>query len=201
VSAPTAETATGTVEVFFDFTCEFSNRARHWLDGLEGLEVRWRPFSLLEVNRRDGGGVVFARPEHADNVSLVALAVFEAVTAAGANAEQYRHQMFSAWHDEHDRYGRLSPAQIAGFGQTAGLYAFDRDAAFARLAAEHAAGAALGVFGTPTFVFGPDQAAFVKLDRVPAPEEAAELWESVRRLAVAQPALREWQRPARPEMP
>ena len=78
------------VEVYFDFTCEFSNRARHWLDALEGLEVRWRPFSQLEVNRHDGGDVVFARPEHADNVSLVALAVFEAVTAAGANAEQYR---------------------------------------------------------------------------------------------------------------
>ena len=108
--------------------------------------------------------------------------------------------MFSAWHDEHDRYSRPSPEQIVRFGQAAGLDAFDRNAAFARLGAEHAAGAAHGVFGTPTLVFGPDQAAFVKLDRVPAPEEAAELWESVRRLAVDQPALREWQRPVRPEV-
>ncbi len=196
--APAPDGGVGTVEVFFDFTCEFSNRVRHWLDALEGLEVVWRPFSLLEVNRHDDGDMVFARPEHADNVSLVALAVFEAVTAAGADAEQYRRQMFSAWHDEHDRYGRLSPEQIVGFGKAAGLAAFDRDAAFARLGAEHAAGAALGVFGTPTLVFGPDQAAFVKLDRVPAPEEAKGLWESVRRLAVDQPALREWQRPAHP---
>ena len=183
---------------FFDFTCELSNRARHWLDGLDGLEVVWRPFSLLEVNRHDDGGVVFARPEHADNVSLVALAVFEAVAAAGGNAEQYRRRMFGAWHDEHERYGRLSPEQIVGFGNAAGLQAFDRDAAFARLATEHAAGAALGVFGTPTLVFAPDRAAFVILDRVPASGEAGGLWDSVRHLAVGQPALREWQGPARP---
>lgn len=166
--------------LFFDFTCEFSNRARHWLDRREGLELVWRPFSLLEVNRGDDGDAVFARPEQADNVSLMALAVFEAVVAAGEDAEQYRRQMFSAWHDEHARYGRLSSDQIVGFGHAAGLTVFDRDAAFARLAAEHVAGAALGVFGTPTFVFGPDQAAFVKLDRVPAPgkTEALDMWAS-----------------------
>lgn len=130
--------------------------------------------------------------------SLVALAVLEAVAAAGANSAQYRRQMFDAWHDEHDRYGRLSPEEIVGFGHVAGLQAFGRDAAFARLAAEHAVGAALGVLGTPRLVFGPDQAAFVKLDRVSASGEAEGLWEPVRRLAVGQPPLREWQRPVRP---
>jgi len=36
-----------TIEVFFDFTCEFSNRARHWPDALSRVDVTWRPFSLL----------------------------------------------------------------------------------------------------------------------------------------------------------
>lgn len=187
------------VEVFFDFTCEFSNRSRHWLDGLEGLEVGWRPFSLLEVNRHDDLGPVFDRPEFADAVSLIALAVFEAVSAAGGDTDAYRRQMFSAWHDEHDRYGRLTTDQIIEFGRAAGLTDFDHDAAFAAVAREHAAGAAMGVFGTPTIVFGETQAAFVKLDSLPAPESALSLWDTVRELATAQPALKEWQRVLPPE--
>lgn len=201
MSTATASLSDGGVDaldVFFDFTCEFSNRARHWLDATEGLTVTWRPFSLLEVNRHDDGDVVFTRPEHVDNVSLVALAVFEAVAAAGGDTEQYRCQMFNAWHDDHARYGRLSSEQIIGFGKAAGLEVFDHETAFARLAAQHAVGAALGVFGTPTFVFGPDQIAFVKLDGIPAPGDAGELLRSVRNLTTGQPALREWQRPARP---
>lgn len=187
------------VEVFFDFTCEFSNRARHWLDGLEGLEVTWRPFSLLEVNRHDGDtGPVFARPEYGDNVSLMALAVFEAVRAGGGDTDGYFRQMFSAWHDEHDRYGRLSPADLLGFAKTAGIDGFDHDDAFARVASEHAAGAALGVFGTPTAVFGEGQVAFVKLDALPEADRAETLWRSVRDLAAGQLSLREWQRVSPP---
>lgn len=186
------------VEAFFDFTCEFSNRARHWLDAMPGVEVVWRPFALLEVNRHDDAGPVFDRPEHAENVSLVALAVFEAVRAAGGDTDSYRRRMFSAWHDEHDRYGRLSSADIVGFAESAGLDGFDHDTAFARVAAEHAAGRALGVFGTPTLVFGEDQAVFLKLDAVPEPDRAWGLWQAVRDMASAQPDLREWQRVSPP---
>lgn len=73
------------IEVFFDYTCGFSQRARHWLDALPDVEVCWRPFSLLEVNRRAEGPPVFERAEHAQNVSLTALAVHEAVRADGGD--------------------------------------------------------------------------------------------------------------------
>lgn len=66
------------VEAFFDDTCGFSNRARHWRDPLEsvgGQQLVWRPFSLLQQNRGGDGGPVFDRAEYADTVSLVALAV------------------------------------------------------------------------------------------------------------------------------
>ncbi len=182
------------VEVFFDFTCEFSNRARHWLDELPGLKVVWRPFSLLEVNRHDDAGPVFSRPEYADNVSLVALAVFEAVREAGGDIDGYRRQMFTAWHDEHDRYGRLTSADIVGFAESAGLENFHYETAIARVAAEHAAGRALGVFGTPTFFFGEHEGVFVKLDAVPAADRARGLWQAVHDMTTDQFALREWQR-------
>jgi hypothetical protein len=180
------------VEVFFDYTCGFSNRARRWLDALEDVPVRWRPFSLLEQNRRDAGPPVFDRPEHADNVSLVALAVHEAVRADVGDLDAYRRAMFTAWHDQP---GRLSTSDIVEFGRSAGLRRFDHDRAFAALAAEHAAAQALGVFGTPTLVFDDGQAVYVKLDNVPDDEaRGVSLWSQVRALAEGAPELREWHR-------
>jgi hypothetical protein len=78
------------IEVFFDYTCGFSNRARHWLDELDGVEVEWRPFSLLEQRCHDDGPPVFQRPDLADNVSLIALAGHEAVRAEGGDVAGYR---------------------------------------------------------------------------------------------------------------
>lgn len=181
-------------EVFFDYTCGFSNRAQHWLDPLEsdgGQQLVWRPFSLLQQNRGGDGGSVFDRAEYADNVSLIALAVHVALRAIGGDLDGYRRRMFTAWHEEP---GRLSTADIVGFGRAYGLGEFDPAAAFAVLAAEHAHASELGVFGTPTLLFGAGQAAFVKLDAVPAADRGRRLLESVRQLTVAQPALREWQR-------
>lgn len=180
------------VEVFFDYTCGFSNRARHWLDALDDVAVRWRPFSLLEQNRRGAGPPVFEQAEHADNVSLVALAVHEAVRADGGDLNAYRRAMFTAWHDQP---GRLSRSDIVELGLSAGLRRFEHDRAFAALAAEHAAAQALGVFGTPTLVLDDGQAVFVKLDTVPDDEaRSVSVWSQVRALAEGAPELREWHR-------
>jgi predicted DsbA family dithiol-disulfide isomerase len=182
------------VEVFFDYTCGFSNRARHWLDGLpsaSGQQFRWRPFSLLQRNRGRDGDPVFDRAEYADNVSLVALAVHMAVLADGGDLDGYRRRMFTAWHEEP---GRLSTTDIVGFGHAHGLGEFNRPAAFAALAAEHAHAHELGVFGTPTLVFGAGHAAFVTLDAVPAPDQAQPLLDQLHRLTRTQPALRQFQR-------
>jgi len=156
--------------------------------------VVWRPFSLLEQNRNDEVAV-FDQPDLAVNISLIALAVHEAVRSADRDVNGYRRRMFSAWHDE---TGRLSTDDVVGFGREAGLGEFDREAAFAALAGEHAAGQALGVFGTPTFVFGSGQAAFVKLDAVPAQDRADPLFDRLRQLATGEPSLREWQRVSAP---
>jgi hypothetical protein len=178
-------------EVFFDYTCGYSNRARYWLDQLDDVAVTWRPFSLLQQNQGGDGTSVFNRPDLADNVSLVALAVQEAVRADGGDLAGYRRRMFTAWHEEP---GRLSAEDIVGLGRDAGLRGFDHDAAFAALAGEHTEAKKLGVFGTPTLVFDDGQASFVKLDAVPDADGAHRLWETVRRLAAGEPELAEWHR-------
>jgi predicted DsbA family dithiol-disulfide isomerase len=183
------------VEVFFDYTCGFSNRARHWLDGLESAgsqQFRWRPFSLLQRNHGRDGAPVFDRAEYADNVSLVALAVHMAVLADGGDLDGYRRRMFTAWHEEP---GRLSTTDIVGFGHAHGLGDFDRPTAFAALAADHAHAHDLGVFGTPTLVFGASHAGFVALDAVPATDEAQPLLDQLRQLTLmTPPVLRQYQR-------
>ncbi len=183
------------VAVYFDYTCGFSNRARHWLDHLGDVDVTWRSFSLLEVNRGNDGPTVFQQADLADNVSLTALAVHEAIRSHGGDVDSYRRRMFTAWHEEP---GRLSTEDIVGFGRDAGLRGFDRDAAFAAVAADHAEATQRGVFGTPTLVFDSGQAAFVKLDAVPEADRARSLWDTVAQLATAEPALREWQRVTEP---
>ena len=178
-------------DVLFDYSCGYSNRGRHWLDSLEGAELVWRPFSLLEQNAGDGGPSVFDGDEYVDNPSLIALAVHEQVRAQDADVDAYRQRMFTAWHEEP---GRLSTHDIVGFGREAGLRDFDRAAGFASVASEHAAAASLGVFGTPRLVLGRGQVVFIKLDAVPDSGRAHRLWDSVDELAAAGQDLREWQR-------
>ena len=182
-------------EVFFDYTCGFSNRGRYWLDALKDTELVWRPFSLLEQNAREGGPPVFHRAEYADNPSLIALAVHEQVRAQGGDLDAYRRRMFTAWHEEP---GRLSTEDIVGFGRDAGLRDFDRAAGFEAAATQHAEATKLGVFGTPTLVLGAGQVVFVKLDSVPTVDRARLLWEAVGHLAGSGQDLREWQRVSPP---
>ncbi len=99
-----------TVEVLFDYTCGFSHRAQYWLNAVTVTEVVWRSFSLLEQNRHDGVAV-FDQPELADNVSLTALAVHEAVRAGDGDLDGYRWRMFSAWQEE---TGRCPPTTCSG---------------------------------------------------------------------------------------
>jgi hypothetical protein len=150
---------------------------------------RRRPFSLLQQNHRDEA--VFEQAEYAENVSLIALAVHEQVRADGGDVDGFRRRMFTAWHEEP---GRLTTEDIVGFGRHAGLRDFDREAGFAAVAAEHAEGEKLGVFGTPTLSLTDGQVIFVKLDAVPGTDRARPLWEAVHDLSLIGPELREWQR-------
>jgi hypothetical protein len=60
--------------------------------------------------------------------------------------------------------------------------------------AEHAAGARLGVFGTPTLVYPDEAVAFVKLDAIPDRHRGDTVWRTTRALVRDIAELREWQR-------
>lgn len=189
----TDSTASETVEVFFEYTCPFTDRAAHWLDGLPGVGVTWRPFALLERNYRGEGPSVWRREDRAKDISLLLFAGHELVRAHGGDLTGYRRAVLHAWHETHRR---LDLDAILRLTSEAGVEA---DAAAVRAhfldaEAEHAAGAALGVFGTPSLVYSDGAVAFVKLDTIPTPQRAQSLWQATRALAHEAGELAEWQR-------
>lgn len=181
------------VEVFFDYTCPFTDLAHQWLDTVTGVALRWRPFSLLERNYRGDGPSVWRRSDRADDISLLLFAGHHLVRAEGGDLDRYRCQALHAWHHSGIRPDLDAIVAIAADAGTpadpSAVRAYFRDAE-----ADHAAAAILGVFGTPTLVYPDQTVAFVKLDTLPAAGRAQPLWNTLRLLARDGGALREWQR-------
>jgi hypothetical protein len=57
----------------------------------------------------------------------------------------------------------------------------------------------VGAFGTPTFVFGNGEAAYLRLLPVPPPDQAMAVFEEFVRIGRDRPYLLEIKRPPRPE--
>lgn len=182
-----------TVEVFFDYTCPFTYRAHYWLASVRGVEMIWRPFSLLEQNYRADGPSVWRREERAQDISLLLFAGHELVRARGGDQGHYRRAVFHTWHATHDRLDLDAIIRIAGKAGVSADEAAVREH-FLDAEAEHAAGAALGIFGTPALVYPGGAVAFVKLDAVPDADRVLPLWQATLALAQDTAELREWQR-------
>ncbi len=186
------------MEVFFDYTCPFAYRAQQWLDLVE-VPTRWRPFSLLEQNYRGDGPPVWRLAERSDDISLLLFAGHQWVASDDGDTVAYRHAAFAAWHDGDTRLGIGDVVNMAtAAGATGGADVLREH--FLDAEAEHDQARALGVFGSPTLVFGPDAAAYVKLDRVPAPDRARRVLDAVATMAEL-PSLIEVKRPEPPTKP
>jgi hypothetical protein len=58
-----------------------------------------------------------------------------------------------------------------------------------------------GVFGTPTFVFGPGSAAYVRLSEPPAASDSVAVFDRVMAIAAEEPLILEIKRPVKPSPP
>lgn len=172
------------MEIFFDYTCPFAYRAHKWLDPInQQIKADWRPFSLLERNYRGDGPSVWDLDERRDDISLLLFAGHSLVNARHGDINRYRRMMFSAWHDGHrdlDKADILRIVVESGLNKSTEL---DLREHFRDAAADHRAAETHGVFGSPTIVFDPGTAAFVKLDSIPEPDAAIELLSEVHQLA------------------
>ncbi|HKV88461.1 MAG TPA: DsbA family protein [Candidatus Dormibacteraeota bacterium] len=195
------------LDVFFDFLCPFVYRASVLLENVarsesRRLRVNWRYFSLTQVNSKDDGWTVWAAPAGERVRGRLAFRAAEAARRQDA-FEPLRTAMLLARH--RDRLDIDDDEVVDRVAAEAGLdlHRFRTDMAdpaiLERLAADHTeAVTALGVFGTPTFVFANGESAYVRLSSPIEAPEADEVFERLVSVASLEPSILEIKRPRKP---
>jgi predicted DsbA family dithiol-disulfide isomerase len=194
-------------DVFFDYQCPFVYRAAGLIDAVErsgarDLDVRWRYFSLTQVNSKDDGWTVWDAP--ADEVVRGRLA-FQAAEAAKRQGRflPMHSALLQARHRDRRELDELAVVEDLAAAVGLDLERFRRDlddaALLEPLASDHRdAVAEHGVFGTPTFVFDAGAAAYVRLADVVEDEGAVEVFDRLISVAASEPRILEIKRPRKP---
>src|SRR2546423_3214777 len=173
--------------------------------GQRNLKVRWRFFSLTQVNHRsedpDDAWTVWTAPESESVRGRLAFKAAEAARRQGT-FDAFHMALLDARHN--DRADIESEAVIEGVARTAGLdlQRFQRDLAdpeiLAALSRDHREAREVhGVFGTPTLVF-PSGAAYVRLAHVVPDPEAVRVFDHIAGTVEGEPAGLEIKPPVRP---
>ncbi|HET7420364.1 MAG TPA: DsbA family protein [Candidatus Dormibacteraeota bacterium] len=193
-------------EVFFDYLCPFVYRAASLIDGVRrsgrDVDVRWRYFSLTQVNSKDDGWTVWDAPATENVRGRLAFQAAEAARRQGRFDALHMPLLVARHRDRLDLDERSVVDELA---VAAGLdmTRFHRDVAspdiLDRLRRDHTEAVAVyGIFGTPTFVFEDGASAYVRLAR-PADGEAPEpVFDRLLEIAASEPRILEIKRPVRP---
>jgi predicted DsbA family dithiol-disulfide isomerase len=196
-----------TFDVFFDYQCPFVYRAAGLIDavqrsGKHDIDVRWRYFSLTQVNSKDDVWTVWSAPASEKVRGRLA---FQAAEAAR------RQDRFDALHlplllaRHRDRLDLDAAEVVERVAAEAGLgmERFRRDMAdpgiLDALARDHTqAVTEMGVFGTPTFVFPDGASAYVRLSEPVQGDGAVEVFDRLLSVAASEPRILEIKRPRKP---
>jgi predicted DsbA family dithiol-disulfide isomerase len=196
-----------TFELFYDYRCPFVYRASVLLQnvrdsGERTLDVRWRYFSLAQVNSKDDGWTVWEAPESEHVKGRLAFKAAEAARRQD-RFEDFHLPLLQARH--RDRLDIDDVAVVERVAVEAGLdldrfrkdladpeivYAIARDHQPA--VKEH------GIFGTPTFLFPSGAAAYVRLSEAPDGADALRIFDKIMSVAGDEPRILEIKRPNKP---
>lgn len=194
-------------ELFYDYFCPFVYRTSVLLQnvsdtGQRTLSIRWRYFSLAQVNSKDEGWTVWNAP---DSERVKGRLAFKAAEAA---RRQYRFDDFHMplLHARHrDRLDIDDVAIVERVAVEAGLdlNRFRKDIAdpdiVHAIARDHQpAVKEHGVFGTPTFVFPNGASAYVRLSEVLEGTDAVRVFDRIVSVAGDEPSIIEIKRPDKP---
>jgi predicted DsbA family dithiol-disulfide isomerase len=194
-------------ELFYDYMCPFVYRASLLLQnvrdsGERPLDVRWRYFSLAQVNSKDDGWTVWEAP---DSEHVKGRFAFKAAEAA-RRQDRFEDFHLPLLHARHrDRLDIDDVAVVERVAVEAGLdldrfrkdvadpeivYAIARDHEPA--VKEH------GIFGTPTFLFPSGAAAYVRVSEAPEGADAVRIFDRIVSVAGDEPRILEIKRPNKP---
>jgi predicted DsbA family dithiol-disulfide isomerase len=193
-------------DVFFDYQCPFVYRAANLIDGVRragrDVEVRWRYFSLTQVNSNNDGWTVWNAPATESVRGRLAFQAGEAARRQG-RFEALHMPLLLARH--RDKLDLDDEAVVDGVAESAGLEMprFREDVSdpgiLDALERDHSDAVDLhGVFGTPTFLFGDGASAYVRLSEPVNGEGATEVFDRLLAVAAAEPRILEIKRPRRP---
>jgi predicted DsbA family dithiol-disulfide isomerase len=196
-----------TFELFYDYFCPFVYRATLLLQnvsdtGERELDIRWRYFSLTQVNSKDDGWTVWDAPESEHVRGRLA---FKAAEAA-RRQDRFDDLHLALLHARHrDRLDIDEVAVVERVAVEAGLDLdrFRNDIAdpenVRAIARDHEpAVKEHGIFGTPTFLFPNGSAAYVRLSEAPTGSDAVRVFDRIVSVAGDEPRILEIKRPRKP---
>lgn len=202
---PVPETIT--FDVFFDYQCPYVYRAAGLLDAVQrsgdrDVDVRWRYFSLTQVNSKNDGWTVWDAPASELVKGRTAFRAAEAARRQGLFDGFHRALLLARHRDLLDIDDQEVVEQVASAAglDVARLRAdVDDPAILEPLARDHRqAVVEHGVFGTPTFVFAGGASAYVRLSESVSGQGAVEVFDRLMSVAAAEPRILEIKRPRRP---
>ena len=195
------------LEVFYDYLCPFVYRASQLLQnvaesGTRQLKVRWRYFSLSQVNSKDDGWTVWDAPASERVRGRRAFMAAEAARRQG-RFDAMHVSLLRARHVDRLDIDSADVVEQVAAESGLDLERFRGDMAQAKilltLARDHLeATTEHGVFGTPTFVFANGSSAYVRLSEPTDGEDAARVFDHLLGVAAGEPRILEIKRPVKP---
>ena len=192
-------------ELYYDYLCPFVYRASLLLANVAAerpIDVRWRYFSLAQVNSKQEGWTAWDAPAAEKVRGRLAFKAAEAARRQD-RFDLFHANLLAARHQ--DRLDIDDARVVEQVAEESGLELerFRRDlddpAILDTFARDHKhAVAAHGVFGTPTFVFANGASAYIRLTEAPSGASALRLFDSLLAIAADEPRVLEIKRPTRP---
>jgi predicted DsbA family dithiol-disulfide isomerase len=192
-------------DVFYDYLCPFVYRASVLLQnvqdsGARPIEVRWRYFSLIQVNSKDEGWTIWDALD-SEARGRLAFKAAEAARRQGA-FDDFHMALLRARHEQRADIDDVAVVEQVAEDSGLDLDRFRMDIAdpqiVSALERDHrAAVAEYGVFGTPTFVFDAG-AAYVRLSEPPEASDSVAIFDRVVSIAAEEPRILEIKRPVKP---
>jgi predicted DsbA family dithiol-disulfide isomerase len=194
-------------DVFFDYLCPFVYRVAGMLEdvrssGARPIEVRWRYFSLTQVNSKNDGWTLWNAPASEMVRGRLAFKAAEAARRQG-RFDDLHMPLLEARHRE--RLDLDDESVITRVAADVGLdlkrFSADLSAPDILDAVAHdhrEAVGAHGVFGTPTFVFADGASAYVRIAGPVSNGAALEVFDRLMSIAAGEPRILEIKRPRRP---
>ena len=200
-----AASPTRSFDVFYDYLCPFVYRASVLLQnvrdsGQRPIDIRWRYFSLIQVNSKDDGWTIWDALD-SEARGRLAFKAAEAARRQGA-FDDFHMALLRARHEKRVDIDDVAVVERVAEDSGLDLDRFRTDIAdpqiVSALERDHrAAVAEYGVFGTPTFVFDAG-AAYVRLSEPPEASDSVAIFDRVISIAAEEPRILEIKRPVKP---